>query len=177
MKIILKIAALKKLKLAIKPAILLAHILLITALVFSSQAHARDPFSPFSSSEDSKKKDAKNTDKDNKKSDAKASKNNSSSESYEERKPSISITNPLVTAPLDNYKVAAVMLTPKEAYSAIKAPNGIQFIAKKGDKVGNEGGKIEEITIEYVKVKNGEDEVKIPVSNYAEAVESVEITQ
>jgi Tfp pilus assembly protein PilP len=150
---------------------------LFSVFAIPQKSFSRDPFSPFSSSAESKKDFSKNAA--TKKDTDKNSKDNSiSGEEAEEKKPSISITNPLVTAPLDNYKIAAVMLTPKESYAVVKAPNGVQFIAKKDDRIGNEGGKIIEITIDNVKVKNGEDEVKIPVSNFVESisVEEKELT-
>lgn len=142
----------------------------LSILIAPSLSFARDPFSPFSSSGNDKKTK-------NKASEDSATLSDKPVEEGE-RKPTISIKNPLTASPLENYKLAAVLITPKQSFAVVKAANGMQYIAQKNDRVGSEGGKISEITIDNIRVKNADDEVKIPVSNFAEAisVEEKEIT-
>jgi Tfp pilus assembly protein PilP len=150
-----------------KITLLAVWLFAFSIVVSPLSAEARDPFSPFSSSGD--KKNKKTTTE-------KPAKEAETEGADETRNPSISIRNPLTSAPLDNYKLAAVLLTPKDSFAVVKAANGMQYIARKNDRVGNEGGRITEITVDNIKVKHAEDEVKIPVSNFAEAL-SVEETE
>lgn len=151
-----------------KITLLAAWLFAFSIVVSPLSTEARDPFSPFSSSSDKKNKKSKESDKPSKEAETESS--------DDSRNPSISIRNPLTSAPLDNYKLAAVLLTPKDSFAVVKAANGMQYIARKNDRIGSEGGRITEITVDNIKVKHAEDEVKIPVSNFAEAL-SVEETE
>jgi len=76
--------------------------------------------------------------------------------------------SPITAYKVNSYKVVGIMLSDTRKIAAIKALNGVDYVVKIGDKVGNDRGEVADIDISGVVIKNSEGEIKIPVSNKIE---------
>lgn len=136
-------------KLCCKKTIKIAMIFAVMVTGLNVNAQERDPFAPTGGTTKTVQKvEESNTE------------NTSSS--------SVSEVSPLTSYKLNSYKVVGVMVSENKKVAAVKALNGVDYIVKTGDAVGNSGGKISSIDISGIKVKNADSEIEIPVSNKIE---------
>ncbi len=76
---------------------------------------------------------------------------------------------PLDTKPLTSYTVVGAILSPEKKLGVIKAPDGRDYFVAVGDQLGKEGGIVEEIALEGISLKMGEEKVVLMVSNKTQA--------
>jgi Tfp pilus assembly protein PilP len=119
------------------------------SLVFSAQAEEkaneeRDPFAPSS---------------------GKAVQTNEVSTKSSEDQTSLENLSPKTAYKTTSYKVVGVIIANEKKLAAVKALNGADYIVSVGDELGNNHGKVSDIDISSITIKNNEGEVKIPVSN------------
>ena len=77
---------------------------------------------------------------------------------------------PLTSSKISAYKIIGTITSKKKNIAAIKAVNGLDYFAFEGDFFGNEGGKIDKISMEGVTVKINNEKILLPVSNKNEVI-------
>lgn len=134
----------KNIRKLFRPAINLSLLVALTSIPMSLNAQTRDPFAPAGGV-------------------VKAIKNAVGAEATPTQ-----ALNPSTAYKLTSYKLVGVIVSEKGKLAVVKAMNGIDYILNQGDMLGSEGGKISQINIDNIKVKNSEDEVTLGVSNKIE---------
>lgn len=76
---------------------------------------------------------------------------------------------PLDTKPLTSYKIVGTILSPEKKLGVVRAPDGRDYFITLGDKLGKEGGIVNEIAMEGISLTMGEEKVVLMVSNKVEA--------
>lgn len=82
--------------------------------------------------------------------------------------------NPLEKDALSTYNLVAVMMSPTQKIGVIKNKQNQEYFIYEGDVLGKEGGIIDLIHIEGIKVSTDAEVVHIPVSNKIEVVQDEE---